>query len=468
MRLLRQLAICVAVVVVVAASIQAAAPDADWSRFYSSYNIGALRGVTQTHDGGFAINGYSDTYHLPFDQWVVKINAEGDTIWTKMFGDENHNDFGLDIIESYDNSLIVLGKSGRPGYYSYYDSCDIRLMKLDPLGNEIWNKVYAGDAALNSERIIETHDRGFAIVGWTNESDVLLLRTNEAGDSMWTKTYGGSANDAGYDLCQTDDGGFLIVGSTESYGSGLRDVYVIRTDAIGDTLWTRTFGGAGADVAFSITGTDDGNFMISGWMENADIDVFLIKIQPNGEAVWTKTAGQPGQNDWGRGISVCQDGGFLVAGTVNNPETEWDDIYLLKVDANGDALWSYTEPANIHDQGEVALEMTEGGLYLFGTRAISAPQTAGNAYWVTHFGASGCCGRYNAGRTGNTDCDASGAIGLNDVTRLIDRVYITRERLCCEQSGNVDGDESGAINLSDITRLIDHAYLGGAETAICR
>ncbi len=78
----------------------------------------------------------------------------------------------------------------------------------------------------------------------------------------------------------------------------------------------------------------------------------------------------------------------------------------------------------------------------------------------------GCCGLYNGGRTGNTDCDVSGEVGLNDVTRLIDRVYISHQKLCCEKNGNVDG--VGEINLSDITRLIDHVYISGSGTAVCQ
>ena len=80
---------------------------------------------------------------------------------------------------------------------------------------------------------------------------------------------------------------------------------------------------------------------------------------------------------------------------------------------------------------------------------------------------TGCCGAYTGGMAGNTDCSTNGARNLADITRLIDRVYISKLVLCCEENGNVDGDAGGGINLADITRLIDHVYISRGETAPC-
>jgi hypothetical protein len=78
-----------------------------------------------------------------------------------------------------------------------------------------------------------------------------------------------------------------------------------------------------------------------------------------------------------------------------------------------------------------------------------------------------CCGRFTSGYTGNTDCDTEGKMSLADVTKLIDRVYLSKTPLCCEENGNVDGDPEGKMALADITKLIDHIYLSKAETAAC-
>lgn len=82
-------------------------------------------------------------------------------------------------------------------------------------------------------------------------------------------------------------------------------------------------------------------------------------------------------------------------------------------------------------------------------------------------GQSECCGLYTAGFTGNTNCDTEGKRNLADVTRLIDRVFLTKEVLCCEANGNVDGDIDGKMNLADVLRLIDHVFISKEETAAC-
>ena len=83
------------------------------------------------------------------------------------------------------------------------------------------------------------------------------------------------------------------------------------------------------------------------------------------------------------------------------------------------------------------------------------------------YSTGGCCGMYTGGQTGNIDCSDDGKRNLADITRLIDRVYITKAVLCCEENGNVDGDVDDKINLADITRLIDHVYISKVETAVC-
>jgi hypothetical protein len=79
-----------------------------------------------------------------------------------------------------------------------------------------------------------------------------------------------------------------------------------------------------------------------------------------------------------------------------------------------------------------------------------------------------CCGRFTGGYTGNVDCSVDGSRNLADITRLIDRVYISKTVLCCEPSGNIDGDPDGRVNLSDITKLIDHTYVSRSDTSLCR
>jgi len=136
--------------------------------------------ATPTYDGGFALNGYSTTNGdtIKGNQWVVKINSDGDTFWTNTFGDFDRRDYGRDIIESYDSCLVILGH-GRIANTS--EDYQIRLFKTDSLGNELWDKNYVGPNGLNTESIIETADSGFAITGWTDDKDFFLFQTDSPG-----------------------------------------------------------------------------------------------------------------------------------------------------------------------------------------------------------------------------------------------------------------------------------------------
>ena len=116
----------------------------------------------------------------------------------------------------------------------------------------------------------QTHDNGFIITGYTNsfnalDYDVYLLRTDSLGDTLWTKTYGSTGWDMGHSVKQLNDGGFIIAGETSatSNTSG-KDIYLIRTDSMGDTLWTRAYGGNHDDIAKSVALTYDGGYIIAG------------------------------------------------------------------------------------------------------------------------------------------------------------------------------------------------------------
>ena len=134
---------------------------------------------------------------------------------------------------------------------------------LPAFSQQRWERNYGGTANDLGRSVHQTFDGGYIIAGWTYSfgaggADVYLIKTDASGDTAWARTYGGPLFEDGYYVAQTADSGYIIVGSTTSYGAGSNDVYLIKTDASGDTVWTRTYGGSNVDQGNSVLQTSDG------------------------------------------------------------------------------------------------------------------------------------------------------------------------------------------------------------------
>jgi len=110
--------------------------------------------------------------------------------------------------------------------------------------------------------------------------------------TTFQKTFGGTSWDEAHAVQQTTDGGYIVAGRADSFGVGGSDVYLIKTDSLGDTLWAKTYGGAGSDEGWAVRQTTDGGYIVAGYTESFGAglrDVYLIKTDANGDTLWTKT-----------------------------------------------------------------------------------------------------------------------------------------------------------------------------------
>ncbi|MBD3235007.1 MAG: hypothetical protein GF315_14890, partial [candidate division Zixibacteria bacterium] len=136
------------------------------------------------------------------------------------------------------------------------------------------------------------------------------------GDTLWTRTYGGSDKDAAYSLQQTSDGGFVLAGFTKSYGLTDAQFFVIKTDALGDSLWTQTYGESNDDFASAIRQTNDGGYIIVGTSKVSDSlsdDFYLVRTDSSGDTLWTRTFGGD-DSEFGYSVEQTSDDGFILAG----------------------------------------------------------------------------------------------------------------------------------------------------------
>ncbi|MCH8331282.1 MAG: hypothetical protein IH946_07855, partial [Bacteroidetes bacterium] len=199
------------------------------------------RSVVQTDDDGFLFLGSTESFGAGLnDIYLVRLDQLGDTIWTRTYGGTD-DDLGHYISSTNDGGYIVTGSTSSFGA----GSSDCYLLRLDSLGDTLWTRTY-GYSTLDDygTSVQQTTDEGYIITGNKGGGGVYLVKTDSLGDTLWTKTYGGTSTDEGHCVQQTTDGGYIITGYTGSYGSGSYDFYLIKTNFLGDSLWTKTFGGA--------------------------------------------------------------------------------------------------------------------------------------------------------------------------------------------------------------------------------
>ncbi|MCH7760731.1 T9SS type A sorting domain-containing protein, partial [candidate division TA06 bacterium] len=186
-----------------------------------------------------------------------------------------------------------------------------------------WGYIIAGDT------------RSFGAGGW----DFYIIKTDSLGDTLWTRTYGDTNHEASTFVQETSDGGYIVAGYTSSFGAGNGDVYLIKTDSLGDTLWTRTFGGTANDEGWSVQQTvQDGGYIIAGGTTSFGAggkDLYLLKTDSLAATLWARTYGGTEED---HGWSVQQtvpDGGYIIAGTTRSFGAGGSDVYLIKTDGNG-------------------------------------------------------------------------------------------------------------------------------------
>ncbi|MDD5529195.1 MAG: T9SS type A sorting domain-containing protein [bacterium] len=310
--------------------------DTLWTRTYGG--PGAGYSLERTTNGGFIIAGYTASHGAGgYDVYLIREDSVGDTLWTRTYGGSK-DDKGFSVAQTTNDGFIITGWTNSYGAGNY----DVYLIKTDSVGDALWTKTYGGINYDGGRSVLQATDGGFILVGGTESYgtgnfDIYLIKTDSSGDTVWTRTFGGSEDDRGYSVLQTSDGGFIVAGITFSYGAGVRDVYVIRVNFAGDTLWTKTYGGTNDDICYSINHTKDGGFIITGWTSSygaGGYDVYLIKIDSVGDTLWTRTYGGS-SDDWGNSVEQTTDDGFVIAGLTSSFGAGSYDVYLIKTDSLG-------------------------------------------------------------------------------------------------------------------------------------
>ena len=259
-----------------------------WQEEYNDHVTSYLTAIGQCiqelPDGGFIVTGYSGFLgYDDIDMWTIRTNSDGDSQWNKLSYDL-FNDWGYSLKLLNDGGFILAGAKT----FSSAEPSEVWLVKLDADGNEVWNQHYGYTGADQAREVLVNDDGSLAIAGSLSFPTIKhfwLIKTDDQGNFLWSNIYGGGGDDVCYSAAITNDGGYILAGYTESYGNGSKDVWLVKTDENGEEEWNKTFGGAQNEIARSIHQTSDGGFIISGHTQsygNGMSDFYLIKTDPEG------------------------------------------------------------------------------------------------------------------------------------------------------------------------------------------
>jgi len=340
-----------------------------FSKTYGTSLSDLVTGVRQTPDGGLIMCGY--TIGGSFgdnDIFITKLDGSGNIVWSNLYGGSG-NDQATSIEKTSDGNFIISGTTS-----SFSGSFDPFTIKINQSGTIEWSKYYRFWNEDYSNCVTQTSDGGYIITGYTNSFnlggyDIYAIKLDQSGSIMWARCYGGAANDFGNSVRQTPEGGYIIGGYTFSFGTA-GDAYILKLFGDGVLRWSKTYGGTGFDNIKDMQAVSNGYIMCgstsSFGLVDDDAYVFNIDNQ-DGFVYWSRTfdGNAGGPSDFKK-VLQTPDGGFLLAGNIQNDITNLQDMTVIKL--FGDGAFNYAKLfGGVSNDGATSLSFkTDGGILLGG------------------------------------------------------------------------------------------------------
>ena len=255
-----------------------------WNHTYLWFAEEQLNSVVQTPDSGFLLSGYLYNGNGNMLVYFIRTDVNGDTLWTKTYGESNFNTQVYSLRMAPDGGFVAGGFIQD----QLTQNVDAFLFKTDSAGNFLWAKSYGDNIYDYCQQVEVTAEGGLILAAVTytqnNFADFCLIKSDSSGNLEWSKNYGSTDEDRSENVRQTSDGGYLISGESSSFSSGNFDNYFVRTDANGDTLWTKTINGLQNNQGYSMILTNDGGFAVTGeyYAHQSNNDVFFLKADSLG------------------------------------------------------------------------------------------------------------------------------------------------------------------------------------------
>ncbi len=368
--------------------------------------------VSATYDAGESSSTNFSIYSGIFGGWARNWGGAGEQT-------------AYDVAPAPDLGCIAVGFSR----YSMYHDSDVYIVRTVPGGSRVWSRLYGGDGDDYAYSVILDSDSNYVVVGETEDTvtgdyDVWLLKIDDEGDTLWTATYGTSQRDAGKSVKETTDGGYIIAGYTGDIGS--EQAYFVKTDRDGDIEWSQIY--SNATVAKDIAVVSSGGYIATGYTDDGPLgrkDFYLIRLDSSGDSLWANNSGGA-FNDVGNSIIETEDSGFLIAGnSYSYGIPVFSGIHLRKVDSSGDSTWAANYTAMSNYTANSVARLQSGGYIIAGSAEVAsnidffilALDEDGDSLWARLYGTLGTDIAYSAVQLPDTGVVTAGVTfmdGSND------------------------------------------------------
>jgi len=251
---------------------------------------------------------------------------------------------------------------------------DICVTRMTAKGEMKWRLWLGGKKKDEGRAIARAADGSILVLGNSKsftknyDYDLHVAKISLDGKLIWEKSVGGTRDEFAGGIAGTDDGGALVVGSSQSFGEGDQNVYIVKLDKNGKEISAYTVGGEKDDVATALTRTRGGEFVMVGYREierAGDADFFLMKLDQNGKKIWTQTYGGE-YEDTLEGVTATVDGGIVAIGKTRSYGSEQSDLTVMKYDADGKLIWHKIYGFKYYDYGNAVATTRDGGFILAG------------------------------------------------------------------------------------------------------
>jgi len=308
------------------------------------------------------------------DLYILKVDSSGRELWSKKEGGSGR-ECGYAVAETADGDYIVAGvtESEGPGDPENYGSYgNVLIVKYSSNGSKMWQKAYGYDGYESAQSLQLTEDGGFIIAGYSHTlaADFYVLKCDANGNKIWDNHYGDDKVQVGRDIKVVPGNGYIISGTTMDENARTKG-YIVKIDNDGNEEWHNTYGDA--EMFYTINSLEianNGGFIATGYTSN-DIfpnnssDLWILKIDSNGNFQWEKFMGGD-KLDIGHDIIVGSDNGYVIAGetrSYGNGSTYSADSWIIKIDDNGNSVWTKTYGNDSNDFMR-AIDITNEGGYI--------------------------------------------------------------------------------------------------------